>query len=121
MTLRHWPGAGGSTLVRRICWDTHRTNPVVLMASVRPAEVAERLQYIFSLTRLPILVVVDSPTARREDMDRLYDLVRSANTPCVFLQLERRFDSDTNSGGPYLDAMLSILETTALVEKLSQY
>ena len=81
--LRHWPGAGGSTLARRVAWNLHKAYPTVVAKRVQLPSTADRIRFLFSLTRLPVLVAVEAGSARQDDMDRLYDQLKSANVSAV--------------------------------------
>ena len=112
--LRHLPGAGGSTVARRIAWNVHREFPTVVAREIQPQETAERLRHLFGETRLPILVVIDLPGVTKEVIDRLYDELRSSHTHAVLFSVERRFNSGEGSGVNYLDAMLTTREAVGL-------
>ena len=57
----HWPGAGATTVARRIAWNLHRQFPTVVAFEIQPQETAERLQHLFGITRMPFLVIIDLP------------------------------------------------------------
>ncbi len=119
--LWHWPGAGGSTVARRIAWNIHSEFPTMIAKRLNTATTLDRIQYLFSLTRLSSLIVIDSASITRDDVNRLYDQVRSANTPAVFLQIDRHMGGATSSKvSPYLDAMLTTPEAVALAHALSR-
>ena len=114
VNLWHLPGAGGTTVARRIAWNIHRQFPTVVAREIQPQETAERLRHLFGETRLTILMVIDLPGVTKEVVDRLYDELRSSHTHAVLFNVERRFDSGVDSGTHYLDAMLTTREAFAL-------
>ena len=114
VNLLHMPGAGGTTVARRIAWNLHRQFPTVVAREVQPQETAERLRHLFGETRQAILVVIDLPGVTKEVVDRLYDELRSSHTHAVLFIVERRFVSGADSGTHYLDAMLTTREAFAL-------
>ncbi|XP_072031422.1 uncharacterized protein [Amphiura filiformis] len=61
VTIYHEPGAGGTTLSRRILWDLHDLTPCVSLTSttLRVKEVSDRIEFLYEKTHLPILVVID--------------------------------------------------------------
>lgn len=120
LNLWHWPGAGGSTITRRAAWNVHERYPTLVAQAIHPDGAVDRIQYLFSMTQLPVLVVVESALATMDDMDRTYDQLRSANVPVVFLQVERRLGPPSQSPGLYLDSMLSTSEAVRLVESLAR-
>lgn len=112
VNLYHAPGAGGTTVGKRILWDFHSEYPAMILRRTNPRETAERLASIASLTGLPILLLVDGASVGESEVDELYNLLRSRHLPVVILQVLRRFQrhSDT-SRASYLDAELSPYET----------
>ena len=114
----HWPGAGATTVARRVAWNLHRQFPTVLALEIRPQETAERLQHLFGITRMPVLIVIDLPDLPREVIDRFYDALRSSHIRAVLFNVERRFNS-REGGLHYLDAMLTTREAVKLSEVLA--
>ena len=89
LNLWHWPGGGGTTVGRRVAWDLHAQFPTVLAKRVVPDAMIERLQFLFSSTRLPLLVLVEDAVTTKDEIDRVYERARSANIAVVFLQIRR--------------------------------
>ena len=119
VNLRHWPGAGGTTIARRIGWNIHREFPTVVALEIQPQETTDRIKFLYDLTRKPILVIIDLPLSTKEVVDRLYDELRRSHVPAVLFNIERRFDSSVAPGMYYLDAMLTTQEAVALSSILS--
>lgn len=119
INLWHWPGGGGSTVARRIAWNLHSQFPTFVAKRVVPGSLIERLQFVFSLTRMPILVLVEDSVSSSEDMDRIYDRTRSANVPVVFLQIQRREIAPAQDSGIYVGGMLDNAEAVAFAAKLA--
>lgn len=120
VNLFHWPGAGGSTVARRVVWNLHNEFPALVARKIHPGNTTDRLQYIFNLTRLPSIVVAEASTVTSDDMDRVYDEVRSANIATVFLKVERRVQRPLGEGRHYLESALRTAEAAALAGKLGQ-
>lgn len=120
--LRHWPGAGASTVSRRIVWDLHKQYPTVAALEIHPERTAERLRTLFDFTRKPVLTLIDLPGVTQELVDRLYDVLRNSNTPVVLFSVERhRLNQPGRSygGAHYLDSRLSNGESYRLSSLLS--
>lgn len=118
--LSHWPGAGGSTLGRRLAWNVHTSYPAVIAHAVNPSSNLDRIRYLFDISNQPVLVIVDSPSATTNDLDRLFDLVRGSNVWATLVRVVRNYeDLRGHRPVPFLDAMLSAHEATALEEKLA--
>ena len=92
VNLYHAPGAGGTSVGRRIAWDLHRTFPVSILRTLTPEGAAEKIGKVFALTGQSVLVVVDGGSHAERDIDDLYERLRANNTPAVLLQVLRRFD-----------------------------
>ncbi len=92
INLYHHPGAGGTTVARRIAWDLHESYPAVLLHKVSDGTIG-RLQLLRRLTSLPILVVVESAEVPLDILEKLYSTVRSENLAVVFLIVSRRFEA----------------------------
>jgi hypothetical protein len=98
INLMHTPGAGGTTVAYRIAWDLHWYYPVLLVKTLSN-EIIERIKYVYSITQLPVLAIVDFGTAiakqgadARSLVDGLISLIRAGQTPAVVLIVMREFD-----------------------------
>ena len=92
INLYHAPGAGGTTVGRRVAWDLHQTYPVAILRTLTTNGTADKIGRIFALTGQSVLVVVDGGSHAERDVDDLYGRLRANNTPVVLLQVLRRFD-----------------------------
>ena len=119
VNLWHWPGAGATTVARRIAWNIQREFPTLVAIDVQPQETAARVQYLFSICRLPVFIIIDLPGVTKEVVDRFYDVLRGSHVPAVLLNVERRFDVLVGSSGHYLDAMLTTKEAFGLATALA--
>ena len=119
VNLWHRPGAGATTVSRRVAWNLRGQFPTVVALEIQPQETAERLRHIFGITRLPILVVIDLPHVSPEVVDRFYDELRRSHVPAVLLNVQRRFSFRPGSDALYLDAVLSNPEAVRLAEILA--
>ena len=118
--LSHWPGAGGSTLSRRLAWNIHTSYPAVIAHTVNPGSNLDRIRYLFDISNQPVLVIIDSPSATTNDLNRLFDLVRGSNVWATLIRVARYYgDLQGHRPVPFLDAMLSAHEAMALEERLA--
>ena len=90
ISVIHRPGAGGSTIARRVVWDLHREYPSVVLHGGDPEGIVERIEYIAHNTRLPVLALVDSAEIAERGIENIYNLLRSRNTGCLLLSVSRR-------------------------------
>ena len=116
VNLWYRPGAGATTVARRIAWDLHREFPTVFVREHPDQGTVDRLQYVFRQTHMPILTVIDLPGVTQEIVNRFYTNLRRLNIPAVLFDVERRSDSNHSH---YLDAMLQSEEAFNLFEKLA--
>ena len=119
VNLWHRPGAGATTVARRVAWNIRGQFPTVIALEIQPQETAERLRHIFGITRLPILVVIDLPQVSPEDVDRFYDELQRSHVPAVLLNVQRRFSNRPRSDALYLDAVLSNRESVLMADNLA--
>ncbi len=88
--LFHVPGAGGTTVSRRVVWDLHRQFPCVVIGSGDSNGIAERIAYISSITGQYVFALVDSAVVAEREIEELYRLLQSRNIGCVLLAVSRR-------------------------------
>jgi tetratricopeptide (TPR) repeat protein len=108
ISIYHAPGAGGTTVGRRLLWDLHTRFPCAILKHTKPRQTAERLVRLISLTGLPVLLLVDGAEVSSREMDELYDVLRSQQAAVIVLQILRRFtEQKEGSRTFYLRAELS--------------
>jgi hypothetical protein len=115
--LYHWPGAGGTTIARRVAWILRRRYPTVLLKRVTAGETVGRLRKIFQLTSQPILAVVEGADAIPDKIEQLYTEVRAEQIPVVFLFVLRRSDRPNDGDRTaFLGQSLTIPESFRFTE-----
>ena len=119
VNLWHWPGAGATTVARRVAWNLRIDFPAVVALEIQPQETADRIRHLFGVSRLPVLVVIDVPGITGEDVDRLYNSLRNAHVHAVLFNIERRLNATGSPSPFYLDAKLSTGEAVRLSRSLS--
>ncbi len=118
--LRHWPGAGGSTLARRLAWDLHLVYPVVLLRSGSSQHTIGRLRIVADITGFPVLVLVESASVPAGTVERLHNEASANRLPLVFLNVQRDFGSASERDRVVqLGRTLSNAETYRFTERLS--
>jgi hypothetical protein len=121
INLYHAPGAGGSTLARRLLWDFRNEFPAIVLRRSKPSETVERIQKVFSETAQSVLIKVDGSRISDRQSDELYKLLAASNIPFVMLQVLRRFDApQTSQRAFFLDRELSPTESTRFATVLSR-
>jgi tetratricopeptide (TPR) repeat protein len=91
VNLYHAPGAGGTTVARRILWDLHDKFPCGILHRTEPTQTVERLSNLARITRQSLFLVIDGSEISEREVDTLFDLLRARHLPVVCLQVLRRF------------------------------
>ncbi|MER5938642.1 hypothetical protein ABT121_15110 [Streptomyces sp. NPDC001928] len=86
--LDHSPGAGGTTLARRLAWSLHRTYPTVLLHHYSETT-ADRIDEIYQETGHPALVIAESAILPDYDREELVHSLAQRNTRAVLLWVNR--------------------------------
>ena len=90
INLFHRPGAGGTTVARRVAWELHDEFPCGLLKRTNPMETAERVARVYDLTEKPVLLIADGANVGEGKLDELAEFLGSRRTPVVLLQVRRR-------------------------------
>lgn len=121
LNLYHWPGAGGTTVARRIAWDLRRRYPAVILKRLTPRETVARFRELFSVTKLPILAIVEGADAIPDRLEQLYTEAKAENVPIVFLSVLRQFRQPAE--GPrtmFLGQPLDLLECNRFLDAFAR-
>ncbi len=122
IALLHYPGAGGTTLARRLAWDVHREYPTVYAGSMYDEiGLAQRVSRLAQLSGLAVLVVVEQTTDVAAD--RLFNRLRADSIPAVVVVVSRRVDQprDLGTRSFYLAPASSPADIAALVQRYGEY
>ncbi|MCU1303942.1 MAG: hypothetical protein JWQ87_4226 [Candidatus Sulfotelmatobacter sp.] len=121
INIYHAPGAGGSTVARRIAWSVHLEFPTVVLRKCVPAETAARLELIYRLTSLPILLLIEGADVQERQAEDLYSILRARQVSVVFLQVLRRFSRvEERERAFFIDSQLSPVESSRFAHRLSE-
>ena len=82
INLFHRPGAGGTTVARRVAWELHDQFPCGLLKRTNPMETAERVAQIYDLTQKPVLLIADGSNVGEGDLDELAEFSRWQTDAC---------------------------------------
>ena len=88
LEFHHHPGAGATTVLRRLAWDLKDKFPVVILRS-HSAITPERIGALFALCGLPVLLIADGGALTESDRERLYRAIRARNVRCLILHASR--------------------------------
>ncbi len=122
INLFHRPGAGGTTVGRRVAWELHDEFPCGLLRRTIPMETAERVARVHELTEQPVLLIADGTDIAERELDELAEYLGARRTPVVLLQVRRRQTATQQQGDRSfdLDSELSTREVARFVNTLSQ-
>lgn len=120
LNLFHAPGAGGSTLARRIGFDIREQFPVVFLTRFREGETVARLEAVGRQTKNTILIIVEAPALRDDQIAALMDELHALPLPAVVFVVSRAYSPPSpQSSSPYLPEMLEELEAEDFVDTYS--
>jgi len=112
INLYHEPGAGGSSIARRVLWLLHQRYPTVVLRRCSARETAERIAFVYQVTGQSILILREGSNVPESEADQLANLLASKHVPCVLLQVLRRYQPpNTSKRSIFLRAQLSTAET----------
>lgn len=102
INLYYNPGAGGTTIAKRICWELKNDFPCLIAKSCNPHTTRERIRKVFDETAKSIFLVLDSSIIAESDVEELFDLLTADNMPVTMLLISRRFDKIRNNTRSFL-------------------
>ena len=91
VSLYHQPGAGGTTVARRVVWNLHKQYPTVAIHSGETTGIVDRIAKVFNLTKSPVLALADSADIADRVIEDIIQLLKSRNTFCVLLRVCRSY------------------------------
>jgi hypothetical protein len=112
--LAHEPGAGGTTVARRLAWDLHRDFPCAVLRQ-KTAATASRIAFLYRETNLPVFVVIEAGTLSVPERDYLFKAVRDEKARAVFLYVTRFYNHTTTKHK--VRAPLSSFESELFLKK----
>lgn len=95
VNLYHDPGAGGTTVGRRIAWDLRQQFPSAVLHKCDPQATADRISKICSITENSLLLLIDGGEISEREVDSLFEFAKAQHVPVVLLQVLRRFRPQT--------------------------
>ena len=122
VNLFHRPGAGGTTVGKRVAWELHEEFPCGLLRRTVPIETADRVARIYELTERPVLLIADGTDIAERQLDELTEYLGARRTPVVLVQVRRRLTKAPQQGDRSFDlaSELSPREVARFVYTLSR-
>lgn len=119
LNLFHAPGAGGTTLARRIGFNIRSRFPVLLLHRIRPGETVRRIAAVSRQTEKPVLVIAEAADVRNDQIATLHDELSAESISAVVLAVSRAYSKPTNNSSLYLPEVLDDWESDAFVNAYS--
>lgn len=92
-TYRHYPGAGGTTMVRRLAWDLRNRFPTLVVNQPHDdAGIVSRVQELARLSGRPVFVVIENASERITDA--VFEQLRANSVPSLLLLSGRHSQFD---------------------------
>ena len=122
VNLFHRPGAGGTTVGRRVAWELHEEYSCGLLRRTNPMETADRVARLYEETQGPVLLVADGTDIGERELDELAEYLSARRLPVVLLQVRRRhtLDQQRRERTFVLDSQLSHQEVGRFIGTLSR-
>lgn len=120
LNLFHAPGAGGSTIARRIGFNIRTQYPVLFLGRFREGETVRRIEALSRQTRSAVLVIVESPAVRDDQVATLMVELHAASLSTVVLAVSRAYTPPSAaSSAPYVGEVLGDQEAQEFVDRYS--
>ncbi|WP_286928481.1 MULTISPECIES: 5'-methylthioadenosine/S-adenosylhomocysteine nucleosidase [Aeromicrobium] len=121
LNLLHAPGAGGSTVARRVAFNLRTQFPVVFLTRYVEGETVRRIESLSRQTTRAVLVVVEAPTVRDDQVATLMNEFHAVSLPAVVLAVSRAYSPPSSaSSSPYIAELLTDFEAEDFVAKYSE-
>lgn len=122
--LWHRPGAGGSTLARRLAYDLHRTYPVLLLTGYKSVATLNSIEHFSLRVSMPVLAIVESSVTG--NIDELVKECNGLKRTVLFVIVDRETRSantvtDRTFYCKVNDMMASTDEKARFLSKVRQY
>lgn len=88
LTMQHTPGAGGTTVARRLAWEVKDRYPTALLTRVS-ASTEERIHHLFHETGLPVFVIAEAGVCTSAALGNLHKQLARRKVSGVFLHVVR--------------------------------
>lgn len=124
-TLVHHPGAGGTTIARRIAFELYENYPVLLfnetLISFEEDKITDRLHQLFSITELPTLIIIDNSNISKAQIEQLKRTIEYRLVKAIILNVESGFNIPAKADNTfYLKSELDNLEIPRFLNKFSK-
>lgn len=121
--LQHKPGAGGTTIARRLAYDLRKEFPTIVLSEYSKTKTYNTLSVFIQEVNKPILAIVEASDINTNEID---ELIRNCNTQkqiVIFVYVRRNLlrTKETQFSAHINDKMLDIAERDKFIGKVKQY
>lgn len=121
--LQHKPGAGGTTIARRLAYDLRKEFPTIILSEYSKTKTYNALSVFIQEVNKPILAIVEASDINTNEID---ELIRNCNTQkqiVIFVYVRRNLlrTKETQFSAHINDKMLDIAERDKFIGKVKQY
>lgn len=117
INLFHKPGAGGTTISKRVAWTLRSDYPCVALKRCEPKGTVERIAWIYQRTEKPVLIIREGSDVDDANVDDLARQLTARHVPSVILQVLRRHSLPKQGSRSFtLEATLSNSEVGRFIE-----
>jgi DNA polymerase III delta prime subunit len=89
-SLHYEPGVGGTTTMRRLAWELHNENPVLILKEHLGEQTVKSVEKLYNISKLPILILADSNDISAIDARKLHGELKIENFPFLIYYVERK-------------------------------
>lgn len=115
----HTPGAGATTVARRILFSFANSYPCAILKRLSE-QTADRLGLLTQQLGLPVLVLIDRNVLSQEGRERLYQQTRTNQTKVVLLHLYRQIKPPIGRSSMHLVGPMSFDESKRFANEFSR-
>ena len=115
--IEHSPGAGGTTVARRIAWELRDDFPSVIVKTYTENTV-EVIEALFQRSNLPLLIVAEASRVPGTKRDYFFNEMKERNIRFVILDVRRRHQPRNTTATTAITDPMSIAEANRF---LAQY
>lgn len=121
--ILHKPGAGGTTISRRIAYDLRKDFPVVLISHFSKLITSRELLLLIDVVNKPILAVIEASNVGVNDLEELIRICNTAKQTVIFAYVRRELNrsKDSELVTCLSDTMTDINEKEKFVNKSQLY
>jgi len=121
ITLEHTPGAGGTTVARRIAWSLRNTYPTVILSRYTEAT-GELLEWLAQASGLTVVVIIERRDLSDTERDNLFRTLKGRYVRFIFLDVRRALKPRDDGASSFsLRDPMSAVEANQFFDRYSKW